>query len=146
MVSRCACYPIPHVILRVAWLILDCARPFVAFLHFNATKQGREELLTAAVERGPSEGARSGSKENSLLPCATPSEAARYTSTGDRLACSLLPLLQECGLINHRMRASNDIYAPSKLARYPFRKGGLIDLHCARLSHPPTHWHAETCH
>ena len=32
------------------------------------TKQGREELLTAAVERGPSEGARSGSKESSSRP------------------------------------------------------------------------------
>ena len=33
------------------------------------TKKGREELLTAAVERGPSEGARSGSKESSSHPC-----------------------------------------------------------------------------
>ena len=33
------------------------------------SKQGREELSTAAVERGPSEGARSGSKESSSRPC-----------------------------------------------------------------------------
>jgi hypothetical protein len=32
--------------------------------------------LTAAVERGPSEGARPGSKESFLRPCATPSETA----------------------------------------------------------------------
>jgi len=39
--------------------------------------------LTAAVERGPSEGARSGSIESSSRPCASPSETARCTSTGD---------------------------------------------------------------
>jgi len=36
----------------------------------HLAKQGREELLTAAVDRGPSEGARSGSKESFSLPCA----------------------------------------------------------------------------
>src|SRR5262245_21730688 len=36
-------------------------------------KQGHEKLSTAAVERGPSEGARSGSKESSSRPCVTPS-------------------------------------------------------------------------
>jgi hypothetical protein len=23
---------------------------------------------------------------------------------------------------------------------------GLMIFHCAQLYHPPTHWHAETCH
>ena len=45
------------------------------------TTQGCEELSTAAVERGPSEGARSWSKESSLHPCASPSEAARCASS-----------------------------------------------------------------
>ena len=36
--------------------------------------------MTAAVERGPSEGARSGSKESSSRPCAVPSKLARYLS------------------------------------------------------------------
>jgi len=27
-----------------------------------------------------------------------------------------------------------------------FVRGGWDDPNCARLSHPPTHWHAETCH
>jgi hypothetical protein len=35
-------------------------------------KQGRVELSTAAVERGPSQAARSGSKESSARPCTTP--------------------------------------------------------------------------
>ena len=50
-------------------------------LGHHPTTQGCEELSTAAVERGPSEGARSGSKESSLHPCASPSEAARCAST-----------------------------------------------------------------
>jgi len=44
-------------------------------------KQGREELLTVAVERGLSEGTHFGSKESSLRPCTTPSEVARCAST-----------------------------------------------------------------
>ena len=36
----------------------------------HSTEQGCEEFSTAAVERGPSEGARSGSKESSSHPCA----------------------------------------------------------------------------
>ena len=52
-------------------------------LGHHPTTQGCEELSTAAVERGPSEGARSGSKESSLHPCASPSEAARCASTED---------------------------------------------------------------
>jgi len=35
---------------------------------------------------------------------------------------------------------------PSKLARSLFRDGGWLIFHRAQLSHPPTHWHAETCH
>ena len=66
------------------WLRMSppCARPLIFSAPFQyPAKQGREELLTAAVERGPSEGARSGSKESSSRPCATPSEAARCAST-----------------------------------------------------------------
>jgi hypothetical protein len=29
---------------------------------------------------------------------------------------------------------------PPSSARYLLRDGGLIDFHCAQLSHPPTHW------
>jgi hypothetical protein len=29
-------------------------------------------------------------------------------------------------------------------ANYPFLRGGWDDPNCAQLSHPPTHWHAET--
>ena len=43
-----------------------------------SSEQGREELLTAAVERGPSEGARSGSKESSPGPCALPFPACAF--------------------------------------------------------------------
>ena len=46
--------------LRVSFLLSSLAQ--------YPAKQGREELLTAAVERGPSEGARSGSKESSSCP------------------------------------------------------------------------------
>ena len=49
--------------------------------------------IVAAVERGPSEGARSGSKESSSRPCIPPSEAARCASTGDHQAPSP-PLFQ----------------------------------------------------
>jgi hypothetical protein len=74
-------------------MTFHCARPFVFSSPFQCpAKQGREELLTAAVERGPSEGARSGSKESSSRPCATPSETARCASTEDHQAPSpLLP-------------------------------------------------------
>ena len=45
-----------------AWDVSDCARPFVFSAPFQcSTKQGREELLTAAVERAHSDCARSGS-------------------------------------------------------------------------------------
>jgi len=26
------------------------------------------------------------------------------------------------------------------------QRGGWYELQYAQLSHPPTHWHAETCH
>jgi hypothetical protein len=59
--------------VEVAKDALYCAHPFVFSLSFQyPAKRGREELLTAAVERGPSEGARSGSKETSSRPRATP--------------------------------------------------------------------------
>ena len=31
-------------------------------------------------------------------------------------------------------------------ASYHVLRGGWDDPNCARCSHPPTHWHAETCH
>ena len=31
-------------------------------------------------------------------------------------------------------------------ATYHFMKGGWDDPNCAQRSHPPTQWHAETCH
>ncbi len=31
-------------------------------------------------------------------------------------------------------------------ANYHFIRGGWDDPNCAQRSHPPTHWHAETCH
>src|SRR5262245_44441591 len=68
-------------------MFVHCPYPVVFSSSFQyPTKQGREELLTAAVERGPSQGARSGSKEGSSRPCATPSEAACGTSTEDHQA------------------------------------------------------------
>ena len=46
-----------------------------------------------------------------------------------------------------QLRTSNDHYnAPSKLARFSLRRVVCLISHCARRSHPPTHWHAETCH
>jgi hypothetical protein len=37
---------------------------------------------------------------------------------------------------------------PSKAAAnyHSLQRGGWDDPNCARHSHPPTHWHAETCH
>jgi len=35
---------------------------------------------------------------------------------------------------------------PSTLPRSLFRDGSWLIFHCARLSHPPAHWHAKTCH
>jgi len=85
--SKLACCSL----FRMAWSILNCARPFICSAPYQySAKQGCEELLTAAVERGPSEGARSGSKESSSHPCATPSEAARCASSEDH---QLHPLL-----------------------------------------------------
>ena len=57
------------------------------------TKQGSEELLTAAVERGPSEGARSGSKESShtLAPPLPRPRVARAQET-IQSALMLLPI------------------------------------------------------
>src|SRR5262245_45341026 len=57
----------------------------LASLPRNGTPVG----LTAAVERAHSDRARSGSKESSSRPCATPSEAARCASTEDHQAPSL---------------------------------------------------------
>ena len=50
--------------------------------------------MTAPVERGPSQGARSGSKESSSCLCVTSSETARCTSTGDHQICPLTLLLR----------------------------------------------------
>src|SRR5262245_52732257 len=58
----------------VAEVSLHCAHPFGFSSLFQClAKQGHEKLSTAAVERGPSEGARSGGKESSSRPCVTPS-------------------------------------------------------------------------
>jgi len=82
----------------VAGLVSNCSRPFVlSFPVQCSAKQGREELLTAAIEQGPSEGARSGSKESSSCPCVQPSEAARCASTEDHQAPS--PSLHACSFI-----------------------------------------------
>ena len=87
-------------------------------------KHESEERSTAAVERAHSDRARSGSKERSSLPCATPSEGARSASMEDPRAAPL----------------------PSLQAR-PFlsSKGGLVDPRL-RATFSPTHWHADTCH
>ena len=50
-------------------------------------------------------------------------------------------------LVDPQLRASNDhYYAPSKLACFSLQKVACLISHCAQLSHPPTRWHAETCH
>jgi hypothetical protein len=84
------------------------------------TKQGGEELLTAAVERGPSEGARSGSKESSLLPCASPSEAARCASTEDHQAPSH-PLFRE-------QEDDQAVLSPTSAFPLLSSEGGLLGL------------------
>jgi hypothetical protein len=106
-VHRSSIFPL----VRAGYTVSHCARPFVAFLHFNATKQGSEELLTAAVERGPSEGARSGSKESSSRPCASPSRprlARAQETIQPALACSYQSpsLISQAGrLVDPRLRA-----------------------------------------
>ena len=73
-----------------------CAHPFVLFSPTKyPAKQGRAELLTAAVRRGPSEAARSGSKENSATPPAPHPP-------------NLLVLSSGMGLIDLPLRASNE--------------------------------------
>ena len=77
-----------------------CACPFERTSSFqHLAKQGREELLTAAVERGPSQAARSGSKESSSRPCATPSETARCTSRGGSSRLPSLDAPFECARV-----------------------------------------------
>ena len=40
-----------------------------------------------------------------------------------------------------------DVLVPCKTASScHFIRGGRDDPNCAQRSHPPTHWHAETCH
>ena len=40
-----------------------------------------------------------------------------------------------------------DVLVPCKTAAScHFIRGGRDDPNCAQRSHPPTHWHAETCH
>jgi hypothetical protein len=40
-----------------------------------------------------------------------------------------------------------DVLVPCKpAASCHFIRGGRDDPNCAQRSHPPTHWHAETCH
>ncbi len=83
----------------------------ISSLVLCSAKQGREGLLTAAVERGPSEGARSGSKESSSRPCIPPSETARCTSTGNHQAPSpslLQPSTKRSGRGCPSLRASDE--------------------------------------
>ena len=121
-------------------MVFHCARPFVFSAPFQCSaKQGREELLTAAVERGPSEGARSESKESSSCPCATPSEAARCASTRDThthrassVSSCTFPLestLPQSGVARSRLRlrASNEHLRSVRVARA--REVGLATPH-----------------
>jgi len=43
-------------------------------------------------------------------------------------------------------RAKTRLVSSKAAASYHFIWGGWDDSNCARRSHPPTHWHAETCH
>jgi len=64
-------FPPSSLGISQGWGLIDLPlRAFIGILfsiQCPAT-QGREELLTAAVERGPSEGARSGSRKKLLTP------------------------------------------------------------------------------
>ena len=79
---------------RAACLVSHCARPFILSSPIQyPTKQGCEELSTAAVERGLSEGARSGSKESSSHPCAYHPNAHRCPFFSSSASASLGPQL-----------------------------------------------------
>jgi len=44
----------------------------------------------------------------------------------------------------HRATASSHSFLPRSLVSH---SGVACSVsHCAQFSHPPTHWHAETCH
>src|SRR4026209_1608032 len=42
-------------------------------------------------------------------------------------------------------RAKTRLVSSKAAASYHFIWGGWDDSNCARRSHPPAHWHAETC-
>ena len=47
--------------------------------------------------------------------------------------------------LEHMRRATLSVITPSSLVYVIPRWSGRVP-HCTRHSHPPTHWHAETCH
>ena len=59
-------------------------------------------------------------------------------------------ILKKAGLLTHPTPARQDAPCPrqgrSKRSLTTLLRGGWDDPNCARHSHPPTHWHAETCH
>src|SRR5437016_11101711 len=44
------------------------------------------------------------------------------------------------------LRPKTRLVTSKAAANYHFIRGGWDDPNCAQCSHPPTHWHAETCH
>ena len=92
--------------------------------------------FTARIERAHSYRARSASKKGTWPLPAHPSQGARSGSTGPTWVS--FPSLQACsfslqgwGLIDLPLRASNDIYAPPKLARISLQRVAWLILNCA---------------
>jgi hypothetical protein len=128
-----------HLLRGSRQIILHCAEPFVCSSPFQCpTKQGREELLTAAVEQDHSDSSTShiGSRQI-ILPCA-------HRARLQMIPPSSLIILQGWGLINLPLRpAFSPAHPPARrdvpLARAiafrfpipPFRGVAEAALYCA---------------
>ncbi len=94
-------------------------------LAFPLLAGGTHVGLSAAVERGPSQGARSGSTGPTWVSPAYPSHRARSASKKDSLAVPHIPFLQaqslsisrKGGLLGLPLRASNEGSPRPRVAR-----------------------------
>jgi len=108
--------------------------------------------FTARIERAQFHRARSASKKGTWPFPPHPSQAARSASRRTTRHTSSLPSSLATSpkgagswSLNCTRRTTTIMFLPSLLVSL---HGGVVCLisHCAQLSHPPTHRHAETCH
>ena len=102
-------------------------------IHWLA-KQGRKELSTAAVERGPSQAARSGSKESSSRLCSANRKTPRLPPFSSLQAWSLSLLAG--GLNGLPLRVSNEGLLRPRVARAQETNGLPLSSYTGRGAKP----------